>query len=142
MMIDFIIPLVPVPCPRPRVTRGGVTYYPKRYRDYKRDCTLCIKNNIPSLVISEVKLLECLFVLPRPKYMSRGYSPNLIPHTKRPDLDNLLKTLNDCLEGAGILSNDCIISDIIASKRYAERDGIGARTEVKIQTYRGKNENV
>jgi len=78
-------------------------------------------------------MIDYLFVLPRPKYMQKGYQKGLIAHTKRPDLDNLLKAINDCLELSGVISNDCAISDSASRKRYAEIDG-KPRIEVTITT--------
>ena len=133
-MIKLVLNIVPVPCSRPRVARGGFAYYPKRYKDFKRDCTALIRVNYPHVQIKEpIELIDYLFVLPRPKYMQKGYHHGLIAHTKRPDLDNLLKAINDCLEDANVFSNDCVISDSSSRKRYAEREGT-ARIEVTITT--------
>lgn len=134
MKHKIILNIVPVPCPRPRVTRGGSAYYPKRYRDFKRDCIALLRVNYPDLKINKmIVLIDYVFVLPRPKYMQRGYIDGLIPHQKRPDLDNLLKSINDCIESAGIISNDCIISDSASRKRYAEKSG-KPRIEITITT--------
>jgi len=38
--------------------------------------------------------------------------------TSRPDLSNLLKFVEDVSQNAGIFSDDCIIADIKARKRY------------------------
>ena len=136
-MHKIILHIVPIPCSRPRVTRSGVAFYPKRYRDFKRDCTALLKCNYPDLRITEmIELIDYLFVLPRPKYMRTGYFVGLIPHTKRPDLDNLLKAINDCLEASGIIGNDCAISDSASRKRYAEIDG-KPRIEITITTKTG-----
>lgn len=52
-------------------------------------------------------------------------------HSKRKDLDNLIKFVLDSLNGLAYL-DDCQISSIISSKRYAE-EGSQARTEVRIR---------
>ena len=133
-MYKIILNITPVPCPRPRVARSGVAYYPKRYRDFKRDSVALLRVNYPDLKITKpIKLIDYLFVLPRPKYMQRGYHKGLICHTKRPDLDNLLKSINDALEAAQVFTNDCIISDSASRKRYAEIDG-KPRIEITITT--------
>lgn len=133
-MIKLQLKIVPVPCSRPRVTRGGVAYYPKRYRDFKRDCTQLLQSLYPNVKVNRpIACIDYLFVLPRPKYMQRGYHTGLIAHTKRPDLDNLLKAINDCLEASGIIGNDCTISDSSSRKRYAELHG-QPRIEITITT--------
>lgn len=64
--------------------------------------------------------------------MKKGYSTELCLHAKRPDLDNLLKGVNDALEWGGVLKNDSQITDSSSRKRYAEIDGI-PRIEVTIK---------
>lgn len=133
----FRVEIVPVPCSRPKVTKRGTVYYPKRYTMYKGVLSALLKacyvntHNKESPIEGPVSI-DYLFVLPRPKYMKKGYSTELCLHAKRPDLDNLLKGVNDALEWGGVLKNDSQITDSSSRKRYAEIDGI-PRIEVTIK---------
>lgn len=53
-------------------------------------------------------------------------------HTKKPDLDNLVKFIKDCLNGEAWKDDSQVVS-LFAQKIY-ERDGNGPRTEI-ILTY-------
>jgi crossover junction endodeoxyribonuclease RusA len=60
------------------------------------------------------------FVMPRPSGMpKRKPTP---PHTKRPDVDKLLRAVLDALTSAGVLHDDCQVVEQHAVKRYAELD--------------------
>lgn len=62
------------------------------------------------------KAYRVTFYLPLPKSMSmkRKGALNGKPHTIRPDLDNLLKSLNDCL-----MDEDSSVHYIVAQKKWA-----------------------
>lgn len=42
------------------------------------------------------------------------------PHTVKPDLDNLLKTIFDVLERCGVIANDASIADFDAAKGWSD----------------------
>lgn len=68
--------------------------------------------------------LDLTFILPRPKNLKRKSHPEgWIPHSKRPDRDNLVKGTQDGLSAAGFWLDDAQIYDGRAAKYYAERDG-------------------
>ena len=46
------------------------------------------------------------------------------PHTSKPDMSNMLKTLEDCLTRCGVISDDSIICQESLSKGYAWHEGI------------------
>jgi Holliday junction resolvase RusA-like endonuclease len=48
-------------------------------------------------------------------------------HTSRPDLDNIVKSILDGLNGV-IFEDDAVVAEIVASKKYGEE-----RVEVQIQ---------
>tara|TARA_R100001244_G_scaffold130924_2_gene103516 strand:- start:9310 stop:9564 length:255 start_codon:yes stop_codon:yes gene_type:complete len=74
--------------------------------------------------------VEMLVVVARPKRLMRKSDPDgLIPNPRRPDLDNYVKGVLDgcaCLWG-----DDAQVVELIASKRYSERDG-EPRVEVMV----------
>src|SRR5690606_41336553 len=71
------------------------------------------------------------FYLPRPKRLMRKKDPaGPIPHTARPDRDNLEKATTDALKGLA-WRDDSQICDGRVRKWYAEKDGV-PRVEIKI----------
>lgn len=62
------------------------------------------------------KAYKVVFYIPLPKSMSMKRKEALIgkPHTSRPDLDNMLKSLNDCL-----MDEDSSVHYVVCSKKWA-----------------------
>lgn len=48
----------------------------------------------------------------------------------RQDLDNCLKVVCDCLQGSGVIKNDNLVYEIVASKH---KDKLNPRVEIKIE---------
>lgn len=63
-------------------------------------------------------ILECIFVMPRPKRLKKGLLG--LYHTKRPDTDNLLKSTLDALQVASCVTDDSVFCDVRGVKRYAD----------------------
>lgn len=119
--IKIIIPGPPVPQngSKHRVVNGFAMSYDPRAKE---------KNRIRAL-ISEMKIKE-KFEFPRlsfifhmpipssiPKYMRPIYESGRLKHVKKPDVDNLIKLLQDCLE-TEILQQDSKVSIGSAIKIY------------------------
>ena len=51
------------------------------------------------------------------------------PMADKPDLDNSIKTINDILEGEGVIANDCRVAELLAAKAWSEPAGIYIRVE-------------
>lgn len=51
------------------------------------------------------------------------------PHAQRPDVDNLCKTLSDCLVRAGVIADDRLVADGMLAKAWADPAGIWVRVE-------------
>lgn len=120
----------PVPKARPRMTRRGVVYTPKT--------TLDAEARIRSAFISEVGetdptdkpiVLEVAFFYEPPKSWSKikRASAMLTPKVSRPDVDNLVKTVMDGLNGVAWV-DDSQVCYIKAMKYYAEAD----KTSIKV----------
>ena len=101
------LPIEPTACPRPKVTKYG-TYYPKKYKDFLRKARFALADMQPC------NELQICFVIKRPKNMKKG---GRIAHTKKPDLDNLIKSILDALP-----FDDKIVHSIRAFKVYAAHD--------------------
>ena len=111
--IYFIVPGEVVPKQRPRFTRNGHAYTPKKTVDYE--------NKVKSYFITEYPygipftegpleiVLNVYFKIPGS--ISKKKQDDLLLHhypTKRPDSDNLLKSVCDALNGVAY-TDDCQI---------------------------------
>lgn len=135
--IKIILPIEPVPTPRPRVTRHhgkSLVFYSKKYRDFKSTARTYLKHNYKNIRVDGDKLIhtDYLCVFTRPKYMyAKKYPDGLIPHQKRPDRDNITKSIDDALQDGEIISDDSLIWSNTTKKMYSERDKLG-RIEITI----------
>ena len=103
----------PRACPRPRVSRGGGVYYPKKYQEWVKQCAALLAGiPLPEGPIH----IEIIFVFHRVRRLPR-YGGRVI-HDKRPDLDNCVKSLLDALP----LEDDKVISSLYARKYYASSE--------------------
>jgi len=113
--IHWVLQLDPIPCPRPRVTRKGWAYFPKKYSGWKRDADSLISETMKSFGFSqplagELEVNACFYAR-RPKTTK-------LPFPK-PDIDNYLKALLDA--GNGIAwADDSQVSVVRASKVWAQ----------------------
>lgn len=111
------VPGVPVPQGRPRAylsqqRRRIRVYDPAASRQWKQTVATyaCTKRPKP-LLTGALNLMLC-FSLPRPKYPSAQWP------TGRPDLSNLVKAIEDALEGM-VYDNDSAIVSLLAAKEWA-----------------------
>jgi Holliday junction resolvase RusA-like endonuclease len=73
--------------------------------------------------------LKCWFYFDFPKSMSKKKHREAV-HTSKPDLDNLVKFVKDCLNGIAWHDDSQVVS-IMAKKLY-DYEGGGARSEIII----------
>lgn len=110
---------IPIPDARPRVTRYG-TYSPRQRE----------KNKIKTYLLSLGKKprsgplrVSIFFFMAIPKATSKKKRKEMIAnditHTKKPDLDNLVKFIFDNCNGI-LFNDDRQIIELKASKRYGE----------------------
>ena len=124
-VIRFIVPAVPIAQPRPKAAsfNGHARMYeaPKSHavHDFKASVREAAKLAYCGPPLRGCIKLTILFVLPRPQAMVWKSRPMpRAPHTKKPDIDNLLKSSVDAL--AKILwCDDSIISSVCAKKCIA-----------------------
>lgn len=128
--INFTIHMVPVAKGRPRFARMGrftKTYTPQE--------TLIAENNIlaqamrykPSVPFSKYAVMRMEFYMPIPKSMLKRdrIKADLeeLPHTKKPDLDNIEKAVLDALNGIFYV-DDAIIWEVAKMKKYSNNPRI------------------
>jgi len=134
-LISFTIAGNPIPLKRHRVSKFGGMYDPSS-KD-KKDVWLQIAKYKPKMPFSGDIMLRATFYMQRPKsHFRTGKFKHLlkenapIRHSKKPDLDNLLKMLMDTIQGNDrMLLDDSQICVILAEKEY----GNIPRTEIIIE---------
>lgn len=131
MSIKIIIPGVPVPKARPRVTRGGFTYTPKKTRDYEQlvKDIYSLKGEYlgESAIVAEIDLY---FPIPK-SYLKKRRQAILNgeeKYIKKPDLDNCIKSILDALNGIAY-KDDSQIIEIRVRKSYTDQE---PRAEVRL----------
>lgn len=147
MNISFTVYGIPISQPRTRaagfVGKDGKpkahVYEPGKKdspaRQWKSDIRWALKaellkQDIHSLIGGPIKLWA-VFYMPRTKELNKDkYPAESMPHTVRPDIENLLKLLMDSLTGI-ILTDDRQIYQVNVVKRYHEKTA-GPRVSVTI----------
>ena len=140
MRIELTIPGKPVAQGRPRFYRRGkfvVATDPKASKVYKADIQYLAQkhkedNNISELLDGPLGL-DVMAYFPCPKSRWRKTKPRTEEHhAKRPDADNIAKSIKDGLTGV-FYHDDSQISELIIRKRIAAQ-GEAPRIEVSLYT--------
>lgn len=134
--IEFVFPGKPVPKARPRVTRTGHAYTPKKTFDYEKYvrmwAEIYMKENCIEPIEEAVRLTVNAF-LPIPKSWSISKKKNaeegVLKPIGRPDLDNLVKSIQDALNGVAY-KDDSQIVESICKKSYSD----APKVEVTVET--------
>lgn len=114
-MGQFTVPGEPVAMGRPRFTRSGRVYIPKKTQDAINNIASYAAENINERGIEEPIHMSVVFYFKRPKRMKRG--PSVYKATK-PDIDNCLKTVMDGINRSGIWKDDNQVVSMSADKLY------------------------
>lgn len=124
--------------PRPRAfaRKFGNTFSARVYdagtaEGWKGLIALAVREHMPAAPIECPVRLDVAFLFDRPKRLLRKGDPDgRIPHTAKPDRDNLEKALLDCLTQCGVLADDCRVCAGEVRKYYVakgERPGAVVR---------------
>lgn len=117
-MIELFIEGRPIPKARARVTMGGHAYTPKRTKEYeglvKREAAEVMDGSPPT--DRPVTVTVCVVFGHKTKTEAD-------PHTSRPDLDNVVKSVTDALNGVVYLDDSQIVG-IAATKSYGTPEGV------------------
>ena len=117
--ITFTIDGQPKALARHRSTRSGHTYDPQSNKDAKKKIVDAAKavmfaSRMDKPLEGALKL-DVTFFMKRPKA-----TPNTVVYcTKRPDLDNMEKLLNDALQGV-LFGDDSQVCLIVSEKIYGD----------------------
>lgn len=127
-MIRLVIPGNPIAKKRPRFARRGkfvTTYNPQETEEgrFAIQAIQQIAHQDPGEPISGPISLRTRFDMPIPKSTSKKRATAMLcgneNHVKKPDLDNLLKFVKDCLNRIA-WKDDSQVCMIEAYKRYSE----------------------
>lgn len=128
-MLTFIVEGIPVPKARARVVMRGkfpTAYTPKHSKDYETLVAITAKSAMNKHGMKMIETACDLFVqfyMPIPASTSKKKAEQMkegqIKHTKKPDLDNMLKGLCDGMNGV-VWKDDSQVVRIVTSKHYGE----------------------
>lgn len=125
-IIRFTVPGVPVPKGRTRFTCAGRPYTPDKTRVWELIIGAYAQEHKPKELWTGPITCDLVFRLPKPKAHPKHRNPR---HIKKPDLDNLIKSLKDSLEGI-IYKGDQQIFCLSAEKRYSDTPGVNIKLEL------------
>ena len=125
-MINIWYPVKPKPAPRPRVTKSG-TFNAKDYTDWKKGLNLLARTQIKKPFEKEL-FVKIDFFYEIPKSWSKKKKESANWHTSKPDIDNLIKSVLDGLNGVAFI-DDAQVSSIQARKQYASFTGVKIEIE-------------
>lgn len=118
-------PIEPTPKGRPRFTRFGKPYTPKKTQDYEKQIADYFREQPQSFTFwKDIPVaVNLVFGMPIPKSASKSrkeaMAEGTIKHTKRGDVDNLAKAVLDALNGLA-WEDDSQIVRLSITKEYAK----------------------
>lgn len=127
----------PYPCPRPRTTKTGHTYMPKQYTEQRQKNIEKMEKKLEVGTWKRGEERPCkltvMFIHKRPlrMYNTGGRSPKVT----RPDIDNLLKTVMDLIQYAGLIKDDSQIVSIHCIDLYGAKDE-KPHTDITLELYK------
>ena len=117
------VPGIPVGKGRPRMTvRGGHprAYTPEKTARYENLIRTAFVDEYPDAVPLDVPVKVFIGAeFPIPKSWSKKKKASATYVTKKPDIDNIIKSVFDGLNGVA-WTDDALVTDIEAGKRYTE----------------------
>lgn len=133
MKRNYVLPGAPVPLMRPRFSiRNRSAYDPQAHIKEAAQQILRFQHHSPC-PFEEPITVKISFFMPIPKSTPKSKNLNNTPHSKRPDIDNLIKFVLDCCNNL-VFKDDSIVFVITAAKLYSE----DPRTELEILTLEDK----
>jgi len=126
--IHFTVPITPTAQMRARSTaRGGFarTYKAPEQRRYEDQLMPLLVQYVPSEPLPGALALTVTAYLPMPESKPRWWHEAaeqgaMLPVTK-PDLDNLVKNIKDCMQMVGFFHDDSQVVQVTAAKVYSTR---------------------
>lgn len=127
MDIEFIVPGAAMGKQRPRFVRRGKfvsTYTPQETKNYQKQVLIAYNKEARGRkLFGSIKAEVCAIYEP-PKSVSKKTREKMIsgeiPYTKKPDVDNILKSVCDALNEV-TYDDDAQINDARVTKMYGEK---------------------
>lgn len=122
---NITIPITPVPKARPRFTRYGHTYTPKKTADYEKAIAEYWRQATNGFMYDKEQALivNLVFGIPIPKSTSKSKTELMANGTirplKKPDVDNLAKAVMDGLNGVAWVDDSQVVR-VSIYKEYAK----------------------
>lgn len=122
---NITIPITPVPKARPRFTRYGHTYTPKKTADYEKAVAEYWRQATKGFQYDreQALIVNLVFGMPIPKSTSKAKTELMangtIRPTKKPDVDNLAKAVMDALNGVAWVDDSQVVR-VSIFKEYAK----------------------
>lgn len=122
---NITIPITPVTKARPRFTRYGHTYTPKKTADYEKAVAEYWRQATKGFQYDreQALIVNLVFGMPIPKSTSKSKTELMangtIRPTKKPDVDNLAKAVMDALNGVAWVDDSQVVR-VSIFKEYAK----------------------
>ena len=112
----FFIRMNPVAKGRPRFTKGGRTYTPKKTKEAMEFISEKIKSDREEQIPKgDPVALYCKFMCKRPVSMGKG---DRVLKTTKPDVDNYIKLIMDACNAAEVWEDDSQVVEVLGQKWY------------------------
>lgn len=122
METTFVVYGEPQGKARPRFTRGGRTYTPKKTVDYERQIRAAYQLADGAMTEFPVSVtISALYGIPKSASkakVQRMLSDEILP-CKKPDLDNIAKCVCDALNSVAY-KDDAQVCNLMVKKRYSQ----------------------
>ncbi len=126
-MIAFTLPIVPTAQARARhgvVNGHSMTFKSGAQRANEQTLDALLAPHAPETPLMGAVTLEFRAVFPPPRSASKKAREAMLrgtePHTKKPDLDNLVKQLKDAMTRLQFWRDDRQVVRIVCEKRYGD----------------------
>jgi Holliday junction resolvase RusA-like endonuclease len=120
---------IPVPLARPRFGKRGHVYTPEKCQSAKRSIAIDAMKAMRGMDPLTVPLsVEMIFTMKMPKKPKKNQLKGC-HHVSTPDLSNLIKLVEDALNGV-VWKDDSIISELRCWKRYGSEPSTIVRVKV------------
>jgi len=134
LVAEFRVPGEPKAQPRIHVVKGGHAYTPNSAKGFKERVHWEAKNCCPQPIGDSATPIrvDITFYLRRPKRLCRKRDPQgPLYATKKPDRDNLDKSVLDALVGAGVIIDDAqVVSGQLEKYYHAVGEGPGVSISI------------
>ena len=141
MVISFTAPFVAVPKARPRFTRKGFAYTPKKTADYERQIATLARSAMAKAGAERIdgkpfSVTATFYYVPPESWTKKRKQEVLdriaVPKMTKPDTDNCMKAVMDAMNGV-VYADDAGAAAISAEKKYSYE--FGDTVQVMVRTF-------